>query len=110
VTRRASGLRKLDQLQEAASGKLCYRDEWEEGEFGMAGDRSIVVAGAGSIGCFVGGWLAAAGHRVALLARPRVIGEIESNGLTVTSFEGAVHHLAPGQLKLSDDPAILADA
>jgi 2-dehydropantoate 2-reductase len=76
----------------------------------MTADRPIVVAGAGSIGCFVGGWLAASGHRVALLARPRVIGEIESNGLTVTSFEGAVHHLAPGQLKLSDDPAILADA
>jgi 2-dehydropantoate 2-reductase len=73
-------------------------------------DRPVVVAGAGSIGCFVGGWLAARGHRVALLARPRVIGEIESNGLTVTSFEGAVHHVAPGQLKLSDDPRILADA
>ena len=43
----------------------------------MNSDRPIAVAGAGSIGCFVGGMLAAAGHRVALLARPRVIGEIE---------------------------------
>ena len=73
-------------------------------------DRPIVVAGAGSIGCFVGGWLAAAGHSVALLARARVIGEIESSGLTLTSFEGAVHHVAPGRLKLSDDPGIFADA
>ena len=52
----------------------------------MTPNKPIVVAGAGSIGCFVGGWLAAAGHRVALLARARVIGEIESNGLDVTSF------------------------
>ena len=51
-------------------------------------DRPIVVAGAGSIGCFVGGMYAAAGRRVALLARPRVIQEIESHGLSLTSFEG----------------------
>ena len=76
----------------------------------MTPNKPIVVAGAGSIGCFVGGWLAAAGHRVALLARARVIGEIESNGLDVTSFEGASHHIAPNQLTLSDDPKILADA
>ncbi len=36
--------------------------------------RPIGVAGAGSIGCFVGGMCAAAGRRVALLARPRVLG------------------------------------
>ena len=32
----------------------------------MIPDRPIGVAGAGSIGCFVGGMLAAAGRRVAL--------------------------------------------
>ena len=58
----------------------------------MNADRPIGVAGAGSIGCFVGGMLAAAGRRVALLARPRVIGEIESNGLRLTSFEGFDRH------------------
>ncbi len=51
-------------------------------------DKPIGVAGAGSIGCFVGGMYAAAGRRVALLARPRVIEEIEANGLRLTSFEG----------------------
>ena len=51
-------------------------------------DRPIGVAGAGSIGCFVGGMCAAAGRRVALLARPQVIQEIESHGLRLTSFEG----------------------
>ena len=44
----------------------------------MISDRPICVAGAGSIGCFVGGMHAAAGRRVALLARPRVIEEIEA--------------------------------
>ena len=73
-------------------------------------DRPIGVAGAGSIGCFVGGMCAAAGRRVALLARPRVIQEIESNGLRLTSFEGFERRIAPGQLTLFDDPRIFADA
>lgn len=73
-------------------------------------DRPIVVAGAGSIGCFVGGMYAAAGRRVVLLARPRVIQEIESNGLRLTSFEGSERHVAPNQLMLSDDPGVFADA
>jgi 2-dehydropantoate 2-reductase len=76
----------------------------------MMGDRPIVVAGAGSIGCFVGGILANAGRRVSLLARPRVIAEIDRFGLTLTSFEGSSWHLASQQIGLSDDPRILADA
>jgi 2-dehydropantoate 2-reductase len=73
-------------------------------------DRPIVVAGAGSIGCFVGGLLASAGRRASLLARPRVIAEIERFGLTLTSLEGASWHVASQQIKLSEDPEILADA
>ena len=44
----------------------------------MNRDTPIVVAGAGSIGCFVGGMLAGAGPHVGVLARPRVISDIES--------------------------------
>jgi 2-dehydropantoate 2-reductase len=76
----------------------------------MISDRPIGVAGAGSIGCFVGGMLAAAGRRVALLARPRVIEEIEGNGLRLTSFEGFDRTIAPNELTLSEDPSIFADA
>ena len=72
--------------------------------------KPIIVAGAGSIGCFVGGMLADAGRHVSLLARPRVIEEINRNGLRVTSFEGFDRTLKPGQLSLSDDPAIFKDA
>jgi 2-dehydropantoate 2-reductase len=74
----------------------------------MNADRAIGVAGAGSIGCFVGGMLAAAGRRVALLARPRVIGEIEAGGLRLTSFDGFDQTIRPGQLTLSDDASIFS--
>jgi 2-dehydropantoate 2-reductase len=73
-------------------------------------NRPIAVAGAGSIGCFVGGMLAAGGHRVALLARPRVIGDIEGHGLRLTSFEGFDRTIASTALTLSDDPQIFRDA
>jgi 2-dehydropantoate 2-reductase len=76
----------------------------------MNSDRPIGVAGAGSIGCFVGGMLAADGRRVALLARPRVIQEIESNGLRLTSFEGFERTIAANALTLSEDPQIFSDA
>ena len=72
--------------------------------------RPIGVAGAGSIGCFVGGMMAASGGRVALLARPRVIGEIEAGGLRLTSFEGFARQLKASELTLSDDPSIFSDA
>jgi 2-dehydropantoate 2-reductase len=73
-------------------------------------NRTIGVAGAGSIGCFVGGMLAAGGRRTALLARPRVIGEIEAKGLRLTSFEGFDQTIHLNAFTLSDDPAIVRDA
>jgi 2-dehydropantoate 2-reductase len=78
-------------------------------ESGMMPDNAIGVAGAGSIGCFVGGMCAARGRHVALLARPRVIREIEGNGLRLTSFEGFDQKIAPSQLTLSEDAKILGD-
>jgi 2-dehydropantoate 2-reductase len=75
----------------------------------MIADRPIGVAGAGSIGCFVGGMLAASGRKVALLARPRVIGEIQANGLRLTSFEGLDRTIAANQLTLSEDANIFAN-
>jgi 2-dehydropantoate 2-reductase len=73
-------------------------------------DRPIVVAGAGAIGCFVGGTLAAAGRRVAFLVRPRVKAEIERFGLLLTDFDGSEKKLSPDQLALSEDPAIFHSA
>ena len=73
-------------------------------------DGPIVVAGAGSIGCFVGGLYASAGRRVSLLARQRLITEIERFGLTLTSLEDASWHVASQQLRLSESPDVLANA
>src|SRR3954453_10305672 len=76
----------------------------------MVAGQTIGIAGGGSIGCFVGGMLAAGGRRIALLARPRVIAEIEACGLRPTSFEGFDRAMAANAFTLSDDPSIFADA
>jgi 2-dehydropantoate 2-reductase len=44
------------------------------------------------------------------LARPRIIAEIERFGLSLTSLEGSSWHVASRQIKLSDDPKVLAEA
>src|SRR5947199_4314662 len=76
----------------------------------MNSERPIGIAGAGSIGCFVGGMLAAGGRSVALLARPRIIDEIKARGLRLTGFDGFDRRLAADRFRLSDDPDIFADA
>jgi len=70
----------------------------------------IVVAGAGSIGCFVGGQIAAARGDVRFLARPRLRDELAAHGLTVSDREGATRRLAAEDLVVGVDPALLVEA
>ncbi len=76
----------------------------------MTAHRPITVAGAGSIGCFVGGLLATHGHNVTLLARPRISEQIIANGLRLTDFGGLDRNVAAFDITLSADPASLATA
>lgn len=43
----------------------------------------VAIFGAGSIGCYLGGMLQAAGHDVVLIGRDRVRQEVGANGLTI---------------------------
>lgn len=71
--------------------------------------KRIVIAGAGTIGCYIGGLLAIAGHEVTFYGRPRVLNEIRRYGMTLTDFDGKdPHHLPPGLLRLSENPINLS--
>lgn len=76
----------------------------------MSRDRTICIAGAGSIGCFVGGLLAAGGRDVSLLGRNRVLDDIRAHGLRLSSFEGVKLRVPPDAISMSDDPAAMANA
>jgi 2-dehydropantoate 2-reductase len=73
----------------------------------MAADRSlrIVVAGAGSIGCYVGGCLALAGRDVTLLLRPALAAAIARAGLRVSDLDGMDRPVPPPAVRLATDPA-----
>lgn len=61
----------------------------------------IVVAGAGSVGCFVGGSLAAAGRNVTLLARLPLVQAIAAQGLWITDLEARGRHVGPETIGLT---------
>jgi 2-dehydropantoate 2-reductase len=64
----------------------------------------VLVMGAGSIGCYVGGCLQASGVPVHLVGRPRVLQLLGVHGLTLTDLSGARRHLAAAELHLHDTP------
>ncbi len=67
----------------------------------------IAVFGAGAIGCYVGGRLAAAGGDVVLIGRARIGAEIGS-GLTLTDYRGG--RVVTGPLPFAETPEAAAGA
>jgi 2-dehydropantoate 2-reductase len=66
-------------------------------------EKTIVIAGAGSIGCYVGGCLALAGRKVVFLARPRIAEALLGDGLRVTDLDGRDRSVRP--VSVTADPA-----
>ena len=64
----------------------------------------ITVAGAGSIGCYVGGTLARARRAVTLLVRPRLARAIERNGLRISDVDGRDGVLSTKSIGVTADP------
>ena len=61
----------------------------------------LLVMGAGTIGCYLGGSLAAAGVPVTLVGRPRTLDALVAHGLAVTDLDGRKSHVAAGQLRMA---------
>lgn len=76
----------------------------------IADNPSIVIAGAGSIGCYVGGRLIEAGRRVKFLGRDRIKAELAEHGLHLTRFDDANTTLPATAIEMSSAAEILAGA
>src|SRR5688500_11104044 len=70
----------------------------------------ICIFGAGSIGCYVGGRLAAADAKVRFIGRERLATEIAAHGLHLTDYRGADIQVAAGDVDYRADPEGLAGA
>ncbi|MFT3777286.1 MAG: 2-dehydropantoate 2-reductase [Ottowia sp.] len=62
----------------------------------------VLVMGAGAVGCYVGGCLAAAGVPVTFVGRPRVLGALAADGLTLTDRDGARRVVPAARLALTE--------
>lgn len=60
----------------------------------------VLVMGAGAIGCFVGGRLAASGVPVHFVGRPRVLDALRLHGLTLSDLEAPTRTLPPQALSV----------
>ncbi|RZL89955.1 MAG: 2-dehydropantoate 2-reductase [Variovorax sp.] len=59
--------------------------------------------GAGAVGCFIGGSLAAAGVRVLFVGRPRVIHALARRGLVLTDIDGVELQVPASALQLAEE-------
>ncbi len=70
----------------------------------------IAIYGAGSIGCYVGGRLAATGTTVTFIGRERLARELRASGLTLTDWRGATLAVAPDAIRFATTPDAARDA
>src|SRR5262245_57294176 len=86
---------------------FCWTDEPRkrlQGPGGKMAAMRIAVVGAGGVGGYFGGRLAAAGADVTFLARGAHLDAIRERGLTIQSFKGDLH--LP-KVNATDDPAAI---
>lgn len=71
---------------------------------------TIAVFGAGSIGCYVGGRLAASGSRVVLIGRQYIASAITAHGLTLSDYRGFRARVEPGAITFANDASAVTGA
>jgi len=64
----------------------------------------VLVMGAGSVGCFVGGLTQRAGVPVHFVGRPRVLAMLRKQGLRLTDQDGLDHRIPALDLRLHEEP------
>jgi len=70
----------------------------------------IVILGAGSIGCYVGGCLNNSGAQVSFIGRERLHTVISQHGMRLTDWQGRQNKIAPEQISFSISEQTMAQA
>ncbi|WP_434109508.1 2-dehydropantoate 2-reductase [Paraburkholderia caffeinilytica] len=71
---------------------------------------TICVYGAGSVGCYIGGRLLAAGSGVNFVGRARAGAELREHGLALSDYRSGHWHVPPSRIDYSTDAAAAATA
>ncbi|RKP53637.1 2-dehydropantoate 2-reductase [Pararobbsia silviterrae] len=70
----------------------------------------IFIYGAGSIGCYVGGRLLAAGGDVGFVGRARMADALRNEGITLSRFDNSLWHVPSERIDVTTDIARVAEA
>jgi len=70
----------------------------------------ICIYGAGAIGCYLGGRLAAGGADVGFIGRPGIDEELRQHGLTLTHYDGRDWRVPPEAIAFSTESGATATA
>jgi 2-dehydropantoate 2-reductase len=70
----------------------------------------IVIYGAGSVGCYLGGRLLAGGSDVSFVGRARIADRLRHYGITLSRYNGSRWQVPPERIAVSTDPAAAATA
>ena len=94
-----------------ATAPVATADRIGYGRPSMTRKGRICVYGAGSIGCYIGGRLAATGSAVTFVGRGAIAEDVRAHGLTLTDWEGAAFSVAPAAVSFATSPegAVAAD-
>jgi 2-dehydropantoate 2-reductase len=74
----------------------------------MVAPCRLLVMGAGSVGCYVGGALQCAGAEVHFVGRSRVLADLRRHGLTLTDLDGGRLQQAAHRLSLHEQVPVVA--
>lgn len=85
---------------------LCMADAFQQPLLSFR----IVILGAGSVGCYVGGRLLSAGANVVMVGRPRLQEVFRQHPLIVTDYKGFEFHTRLSDQQFVVDPAVAAEA
>jgi 2-dehydropantoate 2-reductase len=69
----------------------------------MNANPHMLIFGAGSIGCFIGGLLQTNGNRISFLGRKYSVSELQTHGLHLTDFNGMNQTIPADALDITDD-------
>ena len=75
-----------------------------------ASPSTIVILGAGAIGCYVGAWLNTTEAQVTFFGRPRVAERIKQHGLTASDLNQRKIIFGPSEISFSSNPEVLKNA
>jgi 2-dehydropantoate 2-reductase len=70
----------------------------------------IVIYGAGSIGCYIGGRLLAGGSDVTFIGRARIADQLRREGITLSRYDTCRWRVAPEHIDITTDAARAAAA